>query len=1535
MKAVGAEISKVNPSVPEKVTEEYASATIQILPVQDNDESVEDKAVAATVSKVKPVKPCEARKCPEVTETEALISEVIATNDDTLDASAVIADETRIRPAKPAFIPEQGTEHIEDVVVPDYKGDGSDEPKEAVDSELERVIPVCPHRPIPEPLFISIVERVWASLVNNTDKADVQINLAHIPDIPYSKVLGTPDISMFVTRAVNDLLYYYTKDEVDQLIEHIPVPAIIDHARDLLDGDDLCYVDPDEGEEIEIDDPGITGTVLWGAESANQVALSVNGVSKLLLKKAAIDGALSRIGLLEGNVQSLDIRVANIEGTSFDSQKMWELLEAETDEQINISHIPDITVSKVANIENWITSKGYITNSVNDLINYYAKSQTYTKAEVDNLIGSLTQFEFKILPELPAVGQTNILYLIGPKGDTDIYDEYVYSNNTWTKIGSTSIDLSAYVQNTRIISVGDGLVGGGDLSVDRTISFSQETIASLALADTALQPSDIDGYVNDIVTGQGNYISGVSKNGKVLTFTYGTLPTTIALSNVTGAENLQAIEALSDAGFLKRVGNNLWTIDTNTYALSGDLLAVSGRVTTLESRINWDNYFGIDAQGNIYVRGIDENTPRAFYNNGSITAGGINSGGGGGGGIGLERVWESLINNTDYPDVEINIAHIPTIPYSHISGTPVIPTIIDRARDLLDGNDLCYVDPDEGEEITIIDDGRTGTVLWGAESANQVSLSVNGVSKLLLKAASLNGINSSITTLLGYFSSGSARNALALENHSASYFATATGLSALDTRVTALENAAFDPTEMWDLLAASTNEQINISHIPDITTAKITNLESWIASKAYITAAAIPTRVSAFTNDAGYLTQHQSLDAYVNAAGYNSTLKQIELKHGSTIVATVDATAFIKDGMVSNVTISGGYLVISFNTDSGKEDIRIPISSIFDANNYYTKDDTDGLFFLIEDFTKDNIKSTLDIYDWALAQTKPSYTKAEIGLGNVENVALSTWAGSTNITTLGTITTGTWNGNKITNSYLANNTIGVGNATISLGSSASLSQIGVAQWAQTQDSTIDFSALPNLYIGTTRVQNSSATQALTGISTISASGLATILGGISLGGEYNEEDSKLVWDNDHNAWHLIGNLYADGYISAGGLNSQGGGGDIDLERVWESLKNNTDFPDEKINIGHIPTIPYSKLSDAPTNVSYFTNDSGYITQVALNNYYTQAEADSLFLLQSNFTKENIKTKLEIGDWALASTKPTYTKSEVGLGDVDNLAASAYFTLLANDNNQISITVGGTNKKLTVDYASQAGNASTLENHAANYFATAAALTSVSGRVTTLENRTNWDDIFGIDANGDVYVKLDGDRNRNFYAYGNVSAGGLNSNSGGGNIDLDRVWESLINNTDKPNVKINVAHIPDITVSKVSNIEAWISGKGYITSSAIPTNVSDFNNDAGYLTDYTIYALTIKNSEGTSVLNYNPKTAAGELSLTKAMVGLGNVENTALSTWGGSQNINTLGTVTTGVWHGRLIDNAYLALDMSWEYERDSAIYDSDDYIHVN
>ena len=71
---------------------------------------------------------------------------------------------------------------------------------------------------------------------------------------------------------------------------------------------------------------------------------------------------------------------------------------------------------------------------------------------------------------------------------------------------------------------------------------------------------------------------------------------------------------------------------------------------------------------------------------------------------------------------------------------------------------------------------------------------------------------------------------------------------------------------------------------------------------------------------------------------YDSETKQIELKNTSdAVISSIDATAFIKDGMLDSVTVSGGNLNFVFNTDAGKETISIPLTEFFGASAYYTK----------------------------------------------------------------------------------------------------------------------------------------------------------------------------------------------------------------------------------------------------------------------------------------------------------------------------------------------------------------------------------------------------------------------------------------------------------------------------------------------------------------------------------------------------------------------------------------------------------------------
>ena len=59
--------------------------------------------------------------------------------------------------------------------------------------------------------------------------------------------------------------------------------------------------------------------------------------------------------------------------------------------------------------------------------------------------------------------------------------------------------------------------------------------------------------------------------------------------------------------------------------------------------------------------------------------------------------------------------------------------------------------------------------------------------------------------------------------------------------------------------------------------------------------------------------------------------KTIYLTDNEGTSTSIDATLFIKDGMIDSVKLEGNNLVITFNTDSGKEDISIDLSKFVDV----------------------------------------------------------------------------------------------------------------------------------------------------------------------------------------------------------------------------------------------------------------------------------------------------------------------------------------------------------------------------------------------------------------------------------------------------------------------------------------------------------------------------------------------------------------------------------------------------------------------------
>ena len=176
---------------------------------------------------------------------------------------------------------------------------------------------------------------------------------------------------------------------------------------------------------------------------------------------------------------------------------------------------------------------------------------------------------------------------------------------------------------------------------------------------------------------------------------------------------------------------------------------------------------------------------------------------------------------------------------------------------------------------------------------------------------------------------------------------------------------------------------------------------------------------------------------------YDSKTKKIELRNANGVtISGIDATDFVKDGMVNNVAIVGDYLVITFNTDAGKEAINIPMSSFFDASAYYTREQIDGGFY-----TKSQVDTNLENYCTKAEINDGYYTKTEINDGyytktEVDNKGYCTEAEiNANHYTKSEVNAGYYSKSEIDGGYIANASYNSDTNTLTLSSKDGSKQI--------------------------------------------------------------------------------------------------------------------------------------------------------------------------------------------------------------------------------------------------------------------------------------------------------------------------------------------------------------------------------------------------------------------------------------------------------------------------------------------------------------
>ena len=75
------------------------------------------------------------------------------------------------------------------------------------------------------------------------------------------------------------------------------------------------------------------------------------------------------------------------------------------------------------------------------------KSSDLAPAKMAEILGDITSIDYQVVAALPTTGIKGTIYLVNHShGEDDIYDEYIWVNGIYEKIGNTDVDLRNYIQ---------------------------------------------------------------------------------------------------------------------------------------------------------------------------------------------------------------------------------------------------------------------------------------------------------------------------------------------------------------------------------------------------------------------------------------------------------------------------------------------------------------------------------------------------------------------------------------------------------------------------------------------------------------------------------------------------------------------------------------------------------------------------------------------------------------------------------------------------------------------------------------------------------------------------------------------------------------------------------------------------------------------------------------------------------------------------------------------------------------------------------
>ena len=390
----------------------------------------------------------------------------------------------------------------------------------------------------------------------------------------YTKLQVDALIQDFITKSVNDLTNYYlktetfTKQEVQQLIAAVKqfryqsVPVLPTASAETMN---IIYLVPSANPKAEnVKDEFITtsqtneqGVTTYDWEQIGSTTVDLSGYSTTEQMNQAIASAIAT-ALASYYTKSETMSTQQVNAAieqAVNTALTAYYTKAQTDAAINaalanyytkaqageavtaaiatalaayytkteVNALLDtirqsVTAETNARTDADATLRGLIQQVSTSLVNYYLKTETYSRSEVQQLVDNVRQFQYKVVTTLPQPTADTVgwIYLVpGSHTETqNVKEEYITilegSSYKWEHIGSTNVDLSGYSttqeMNAAIASALASYYTKTQVdemvqTINTAISQKQDTISDLdtirsgsAAGATALQPAALTPY---------------------------------------------------------------------------------------------------------------------------------------------------------------------------------------------------------------------------------------------------------------------------------------------------------------------------------------------------------------------------------------------------------------------------------------------------------------------------------------------------------------------------------------------------------------------------------------------------------------------------------------------------------------------------------------------------------------------------------------------------------------------------------------------------------------------------------------------------------------------------------------------------------------------------------------------------------------------------------------------------------------------------------------------------------------------------------